>query len=243
MPSSVSPHVVKPRNAALWLLPLLIGYAVLALLGSVLHRPVLSLIAAALLLCALGAMVLRRPSAGGVTAWLIAAAALAIPALAGREQLALAVVPVLILIGMSTLFARTLRLGREPLITRCVRVIEGEQRLALPGVKSYTRGVTLYWACLLGVQAAVLAILILCANPGGLLAAFGIASPLHIAHSVLAWYPEAGCWAVLGIAFAAEYVFRRWHMRHLPDHPSMRRFMTRLMKCWPQLIQDEVRAS
>lgn len=231
-------HAAAPHSGR-WMLPLLIGYALLALLGGVLHRPVLSLIAAALLLVALGVPLLRRRSLGGIVLWLLVAAALLIPALVGRVQLALAGLPILILLAMAGFFARTLKRGREPLIARCVRVIEGEQRMALPGVARYTRNVTLYWACVLGAQAMVLMILLLCARPGGVLEAFGIAVPFAIPRNTLAWYPEAGCWVVLILAFALEYLYRRWALRRLP-HPSLKRFVTQMVRCWPQLLRDEV---
>lgn len=222
---------------SLW--PLLIAYAVLALLGAVLHRPALSVIAAALLLVALAVPVLRRRSIAGALLWLVFAALLLIPTALGRVQLALAGLPILILAALSWLFARTLSRGREPLIARCIRVIEGEQRLALPGVARYARGVTLYWASVLGAQALILAALWLLAKPGGLLAAFGFDLAFAPPRAALAWYPQAGCWAVLVIAFAAEYAYRRWAMRGIP-HPPLNRFLAQLVQRWPQLVREEV---
>lgn len=220
------------------MLPLLTGYAVLALLGGVLHRPVLSLIAALLLLAALLLPALRQRSGGAIVLWLALAALLLAPALAGRIQLALSALPILILAGLSWLFARTLRRGHDPLIVRCIRVIEGEQRLALPGVARYARGVTAYWACFLAAQAIALTVLLLCARPGGLLDAFGVRAPLAIPRYVLLWYPQAGCWIVLVLAFAAEYAFRRWHLRRVP-HPPLKRFLLRLAQRWPLLLRGE----
>lgn len=243
MPSpAASQHPSAPRRTVPLLLPVLVMYALLALLGGVLHRPLFSLIAAALLLLALGVGLLRRPSIAGAALWLLAVLLLMLPALTGRLQLALAGLPILILLAMAWVFARTLARGREPLIARCIRVIEGDGRLALPGVERYARGVTRYWAIVLGAQALILASLLVFARPGGLLDAFGVDSPLTLPRNALAWYPQAGCWAVLIIAFAAEYAFRRWHMRDVP-HPPLKRFLSRLIRRWPQLIQDEVRAS
>jgi len=219
-----------------WLLPVLIAYALLALLGGVLHRPLLSLIAAALLLLALAVPVLRRPSVAGVVLWLVLAALLLVPAALGRVQLALAGLPIAILGVLAWLFARSL--GREPLVVRCIRVIEGEQRLALPGVARYARGVTAYWAIVLGLQALVLAAIWLLARPGGVLDAFAVAAPVAMPRATLAWYPEIGCWAVLVVAFAGEYVVRRWTLRRIP-HPPLKRFLVRLVQRWPQLIREE----
>ncbi len=226
-----------PHASVRWLLPLLIAYALLALLGGVLHRPALSLIAAALLLIALAVPVLRRRSVAGALLWLALAVSLLIPAALGRVQLALAGLPIVILGALSWLFARSLR--REPLVARCIRVIEGEQRLALPGVARYARGVTAYWAIVLGAQAALLAALWLLTQPGGVLDVFGIEVPFAPSRATLAWYPEAGCWAVLIAAFAAEYAFRRWAMRRIP-HPPLKRFLTCLVQRWPELLRGEM---
>jgi len=239
MSSAVSRPTAGSPQSARWVLPLLIGYAVLALLGGVLHRPELGFAAIVLLLIAVGLPLLRRRSVPGIAAWLVFAILMTAAALSGHLQLAFSALPILILIAVAALFARTLRSGREPLIARCIRVIEGEQRLALPGVARYARGVTIYWACVLAAQAAVLIVLLICAVPGGLLDAFGVNAPVAIPRSALAWYPEAGCWAVFAIAFALEYGFRRWRLRHLP-HPSLRGFLTRLVQRWPQLVRDEV---
>lgn len=238
MPPYASNRHATPRLVTRWMLPLLVGYAVLALLGGVLHRPGLSLIAALLLLAALLLPVLRNRSVGALALWLVLAALLLIPAAAGRIQLALSALPVVILCALSWLFARTLRRGQEPLIVRCVRVLEGDERLALPGVARYARGVTAYWACLLAAQALVSLLLLLFARPGGLLDALGVRAPLSIPRDVLLWYPEVGCWIVLVLAFAAEYAFRRWYLRRVP-HPPLKRFLLRLVQRWPLLLRGE----
>ena len=235
--SSSAAHTDASHTTARWLLPLLIAYALLALLGSVLHRPELSVIAAALLLIALAVPVLRRRSLAGAMLWLALAALLLIPAALGRVQLALAGLPIAILGALSWLFARSL--GHEPLIARCIRVIEGEQRLALPGVARYARSVTAYWAIVLGAQALLLAALWLLAVPGGVLDAFGFDFAFAPPRAVLAWYPEAGCWLVLIVAFAVEYAFRRWSLRRIP-HPPLKRFLARLVRRWPELVREEM---
>lgn len=239
MPSAVTPPTITAPRPNRGVLPLLIGYAVLALLGGVLHRPMLGFAAIVLLLAAVGLPILRRRSGPGVALWLAFAAAMIAAALSGHLQLAFSALPILILLAMAMLFARTLRAGREPLIARCIRVVEGEHRLALPGVAHYARGVTLYWACVLAVQAAILTALLFCATPGGVLDAFGIAVPFAIPRDALAWYPEAGCWAVLILAFAAEYAVRRWSMRGIA-HPPLSGFIKRLIQRWPQLLHEEV---
>ena len=213
-----------------------------ALLGGVLHRPVLSVAAALLLLVAWLPSVWARRSAAAALLWLGLATLILVPALIGHAGLALPVLPVVFLAVLSWWFARTLRRGAEPLIVRCIRVIEGDARLALPGVRGYARGVTLYWACVLGALALLSLLLMLFAQPGGWLAAAGVRSPFAISGALLARYPEVGCWAVLALAFAGEYAFRRWHMRGIP-HPPLRHFLMRLVQRWPRLVRGEDEAA
>ena len=223
-----------PRGAP-WLALALLVCGALALAGGLSQRPALSLAAVLLLLLAWLPSILRRRSAGALLAWVVLAALLLVPALLGHVQLALMALPVVFLGGMAWIFARTLRRDREPLISRFVRVIEGEPRLELPGVRGYTRGVTVFWACLLGAMALLSLAIALCAVPGGWLATFGIRAPFALPGSLLAWYPEAGCWTVLPVAFAGEYLFRRWHLRAIP-HPDPRRFVTQIVRRWPALL-------
>lgn len=237
----MSTPAVPRQNAAPrvpWLPVALLACGVLALAGGLLHRHALSLAAAALLLLAWLPSVWRRRSAAAWSVWVLLAALLLVPALMGHPELALMALPVVFLAAVGWLFARTLKRGAEPLITRFVRVIEGEARVGLPGVRDYTRGVTLFWACLLAGMALLSLLIALLAVPGGWLATFGVASPFALPGSLLAWYPEAGCWIVLLAAFAGEYVFRRWHMRHIP-HPPVRRFVAQIVQRWPALVRGE----
>lgn len=231
--SSASPRVP-------WLLPVLIACGALALAGGLTHRHLLSVAAAVLLLLAWLPAVLRQRSVGAIGVWLLLAALVLVPSLLGHAELALMALPVVFLAGIGAVFARTLRRGAEPLVTRLVRVIEGEARADLPGVRGYTRGVTVFWACLLGSMALLSLALALFAVPGGWLAVAGIAVPFALPGSMLAWYPEAGCWIVLGAAFVGEYLFRRWYLRHLP-HPGVKRFVAQIVQRWPELLRDEGR--
>lgn len=223
-----------------WLLPVLVACGALALAGGLTHRHALSIAAAVLLLLAWLPAVLRRRSVAAIGVWLLLAALVLVPSLLGHAELALMALPVVFLAGIGSVFARTLRHGAEPLVTRLVRVIEGEARVELPGVRGYTRGVTVFWACLLGSMASLSLLIALLAVPGGWLAVAGIAAPFALPGSMLAWYPEAGCWVVLGAAFVGEYLYRRWHLRHLP-HPSARHFVTQIVQRWPELLRDDGR--
>ena len=223
-----------------WLPLVLLACGALALAGGLLHRHVLSLAAAVLLLLAWLPAVWRRRSAVALLVWLALAALLVVPALLGHAELALMALPVVFLAAVSWTFASTLRRGEEPLVQRCVRVIEGEARVALPGVRAYTRGVTVYWTVLLGVLALVALALALLARPGGWLETLGVAAPVALPGAWLAWYPEAGCWAILLTAFVAEYLFRRWYLRGIP-HPSARRFVSQIARRWPELVRGSGR--
>jgi hypothetical protein len=216
----------------------LLACALLALAGGLLHHGYLSLASALLLLLAWLPAVWRRHSTAATLAWLGLAALLLLPALFGHAGLALMALPVVFLGGASWLFARTLRSGREPLVARFVRMIEGDVRLGLPGVRGYARGATVYWATLLAALALVSLLIALCAQPGGWLAALGWPAPVALRGSLLAWYPEAGCWALLLAGFAGEYLFRRWWLRAIP-HPGVRRFVTQIVRRWPTLLRGE----
>ncbi|HVX05461.1 MAG TPA: xanthomonadin biosynthesis protein [Rhodanobacteraceae bacterium] len=231
-----------PRSSAAtrvpWLPLVLLACAVLALAGGLSHRHGLSVAAAALLLLAWLPSVWRRRSIAALGLWLALAALLLAPALTGHPELALMALPVVFLAAIGWLFARTLKRGAEPLVTRFVRVIEGEARVNLPGVRGYTRGVTLFWAWLLAAMALLSLLIALLAVPGGWLATFGVTVPLALPGSLLVWYPEAGCWILLLAAFVGEYAFRRWRMRHIP-HPPARRFVAQIVQRWPALMRGE----
>lgn len=230
------PPAARPRRAWWPLIALACGG--LALAGALLRAPTLTLIAVGVLLCAWLPAVWRARRAGAWLAWLAVAALLLVPAALGRPTLALLALPVVCLAAAATLFARTLAPGREALITRCVRLIEGDARVALPGVAAYTRGVTVFWAWLLGAMALVSLLLALLARPGGWLDAFGVAAPVALPGSLLAWFPEAGCWGVLVAAFAGEYLFRRWYLRGVPQL-NVARFVFEMARHWPALVRGE----
>lgn len=235
MPDSATHRRTDAPRRVPWLALVLLACGALALAGGLSHRHALSLAAVLLLLLAWLPSIWRRRSKAALLAWVALATLLLVPALSGHVQLALMALPVVFLGGLACFFARTLRRGREPLISRFVRLVEGDARLALPGVAAYTRGVTLFWACLLGAMAVLSLAIALLAQPGGWLAAFGMRAPFAVPGSLLAWYPEAGCWAVLLAAFVGEYLFRRWHLRAIP-HPDPRRFVAQIVRRWPALL-------
>jgi hypothetical protein len=238
MPATPAHHAPPAATRMPWFGLALLGCALLALAGGLMHRHALSVAAALLLLLAWLPHVWRRRSALALCAWLALAALLLVPAAMGHAELALMALPVVFLSAIAWMFARTLKPGAEPLIARFIRLIEGEARLALPGVRGYARGVTVFWACLLAGMACLSLVVALFAWPGGWLATLGIALPVRVPGSVLAWYPEAGCWLLLLAAFVGEYLFRRWHLRHIP-HPGVRRFVAQIIQRWPMLVRGE----
>src|SRR5690606_15252904 len=99
---------------------------------------------------------------------------------------------------------------------------------------------TAFWAGLLATQAALLGAMLCCQVPGGLLARLGVASPWPIAQAWVQAYLHLGVYLVLGAVFVLEYLFRRWHLRHVP-HLGLHTLLHRLMRRWPQLVRGRGR--
>lgn len=212
-------------------LPLLLAYPVLAIAGAVTRRGGFSLAALLLLLTV---WMLPRLFGGALSAWLSWAAAVAavlVLAALGLTNALLEALPLLIMLGLSWWFGRTLRGGREPLVARFIRVLEGADRLDVPGVPRYARQVTTFWAVLLGLQALVLMALLL----RGLLDVDALPRWVTI-------YQHVGGYLLIAAAFAAEYLVRRWRLRHVV-HPGLHAQALQMMQCWPQLLhgQDSLR--
>jgi hypothetical protein len=215
---------------------LLAAYPVLALAGAFTHWQACSVAAVGLLFALLLWPALSR---GRVLAWLLWLALLggiAWLAQRGLATLALQTVPVLVSGLIAWLFGRTLRRSRQPLVARVIEAVEGAPRLAQPGVARYARQLTWGWALLLGAQACALLVLLACAVPGGLLWAMGVVPPLALSARWALGYVQVGGYGLLLLAFAGEYAFRRWHLRHL-QHLGLREFMARLVSRWPQLAR------
>lgn len=120
-------------------------------------------------------------------------------------------------------FGRSLRAGRTPLITRIVEGLYGQAGMLItPEQRRYTRRLTLAWAVLLcGLTLANL-VLGLCAEPSGVLAQLGHASPLPISDARASLFANLLAYGVIGGFFVGEYLLRgRWFpqrpYRNLPD--------------------------
>ncbi|HET6430634.1 xanthomonadin biosynthesis protein [Dyella sp.] len=207
-------------------LPLLAVYPLLAIAGAISHRRVFSLAALILLLTLwlLPRLVGGSPRAWG--GWLAAVLLVVVMGWLGLAGALLEAVPLAIIAGLAWWFGSSLRAGREPRVVRFIRVLEGADRLALPGVAAYGRRVTIFWASLLCVQALALLVLLL-------LGLVGVALP--------GWalvYQHVGGYVLIAAAFGAEYGWRRWHLRHL-QHPTLQAQAMQLMQCWPQLLHGQ----
>ena len=233
MPLSASKPARRSRRGAL----VLLVYVVVLVAAFASARAWLEELAAFMLISLLLWPALRRRSVVAGSMWLIAAIAIAALALAGRGALALDFMPVMVNAALSALFAQTLARGSEPLIARVIAVLETPERLTLPRVAAYARALTLAWSVLLGAQAIVLALLILCAVPDGLLASFGIEPPVAITGNGWRWYLHLGSYTTVLAFLVVEYAFRRWYLRHI-EHVSLPVFVTRLVRRWPALSRS-----
>ncbi|MEI7035385.1 xanthomonadin biosynthesis protein [Fulvimonas yonginensis] len=234
MHAHVMSHARRARGRAL---PLLLAYPLLAIAGALTHRQAFSLAAIVLLLSLLLWPALRTGRPVPWLLWLGLLAGLAWLALHGLVVLALDAVPVLVNLLLAWLFGRTLRAGAQPLVARFIEAIEGTPRLAMPGIARYARQLTWFWTVLLGVQGIVLAGLLLCEVPGGVLAALGHRPPWPLPAGWVQGYVHAGGYALIVAAFVLEYLFRRWHLRHLP-HLALPVLLHRLALRWPHLIRS-----
>lgn len=216
-------------------LPLLLAYPLLAIAGAVTHRQIFPLLALALLLTVL---MLPRLLTFRIAVWSVWSGALVtllLLSLYGFAGLLLEAVPVLINAVLACWFGRTLGTS-EPLVARFIVAIEGAERLQQPGVARYARQLTAFWTVLLSAQALLLAVLLLGAEHSGLLARFGVASPLQVPERWAAVWLHLGCYVLLGAAFLLEYGYRRWRLRHL-SHPGLHDMLLQLALHWPQLLR------
>lgn len=218
------------------------GYPVLAMAGVLTHREGFSLAACALLLSVLMAPVLATRR---VLPWVVWVATLAVMGwlwMRGMVGLLLECVPIAINVLLASFFGRSLRAGHTPLIARIIEALEGPERLQLPGIAAYARHLTWFWTLLTVTQALVLTVLLLCAEPGGLLGSLGVPSPWPVPAGIAQSYVHVGGYALIACAFLLENAFRRWHLRHL-HHPRLHELVIGVAARWPKLVRGEDPAS
>lgn len=160
------------------------------------------------------ALILLLPALARVRpgAWaLLACVALSLAWLAHTPYalLPLLLVPVLFVALVGWGFARTLRAGRVPLVTRIASALETSGAVPLePEVARYTRGLTRLWAVVLFALAGLDLALALLAVPRGLLATFGIATPWPVGETLWSWCANAATYGLIGGLMVAEFAYR-----------------------------------
>jgi uncharacterized membrane protein len=220
------------------MLPLVVAYPVLAISGAVWHRPALSLAALLVLLTVIALPMLGAGKRRAWAAWLVGAAVIIGTGVLGVGPILLSCVPVLINLALSWVFGRTLLAGRIPLIARIIASVESPARLEEPGIAPYARNLTRFWACFLAIQAMLLAVLLGCAVPGGILFDLGITPPFAVPAAWAMGYAHAGAYVMIAVTFAAEHVFRQYHLRHV-SHPGFRELVMKVAVRWPKLVRGQ----
>lgn len=204
------------NTAALRLL-LALAYPLLAHLASSRDSGALAAIA----LADIAAIVLLLPLLMRRTwAWITAAllaVGLVVLAQSQHAQLPLLLVPVAFVALVAWAFARTLRAGRVPLISKIVAALERQPAAALePRLQRYTRRLTAAWALLLATLALANLLLALLAVPNGLLASFGVAPPMTVSERQWSWVANLLNYGLVAGFFVGEYALRRRWFPHRP---------------------------
>lgn len=226
----------NPDGSGRSVAPLLLAYPVLAIAGAVTQRQIFSVLALGLLVTVLMLPKMLRLRASAWLIWAVALLALALISLNGFAGIVLETVPVIVNALLAWWFGRTLRGGGRPLVARFVVVLEGAARLEQPGVATYARQLTWFWALLLGGQALLLTTLLLFADHSGLLARLGIAVPFQVPERLAAAWLHLGCYILIGMVLVLEYIYRRWRLRHLA-HPGWRNMLVGMARQWPNILR------
>ena len=220
---------------------LALGYTACAHLASLWHSDPLAFAA----MLSLVAMMLVEPLlAGRRWAWLALPLALwGSWALyrAGLAAVPLLLVPVVFVLAIAWVFARTLRPGATPLITRILMGIEGFATVDDVGadLRSYTRRLTAAWALVLGALALLNLLLALVASPDGLLESLGIPSPWPITQEQWSWFANILNYGVVGGFFIVEFAIRK---RRFPGrYKSFADFMRKMVALGPVFWRDLLR--
>lgn len=225
-------------NPALARLLLGAAYPLLAHAASARHDPRL----AALALFDILLILLVAPLARGrLAAW----AAVALAALVLWRVQASALLPVLLLLPpvlfaamVAWWFARTLRPGSVPLITRIASRVEDVAPADMaPALLAYTRRLTRLWALLLAGLALANLLLGLVAVPDGVLARLGYAPVVAVPQAAWSWFANILDYGIVAGMLVVEYVVRT---RLFPDRPhrGLVEFLRRMGTLGPALWHD-----
>lgn len=216
---------------------LLLAYPLLLLAALWLQRSWLSAAAALDLISLLLLGGLARGHGLAWASWLVAVLGTVLLVRHDQAEIVLLLVPVCINAGMAWFFGKTLRAGQQPLVARAILAFEGPQRLALPGVAGYARGLTWAWTLLLGGQALLMLICATAAQPGGIFDRLGSGAAWPVPAYWANWYLHLGGFVVIGVFSVAEFAWRNWYLRHLPhDHP--RAYFAKVVQNWRHVLHD-----
>lgn len=228
-------------NVALARLLLSVAYPFIAHAASTLRDPALAALALLDIVLILLVVPLARRRAWAFGAVAASAAALWFAQDSRVLPVLLLLPPVLFPWLVAGFFARTLRPGQLPLITRIVAGLEqcAPAELA-PALKAYTRGLTRLWAGVLAAMGVANLVLGLIAVPDGLLVQLGYASPLTVSQATWSWIANLIDYGVAALLFAVEYAVRQ---RVFPERPyrDFPDFLRRLGALGPAFWRDVMR--
>lgn len=178
--------------------------------------------------------------------WAWASLAAVVAALAWLAEAPWATLPLLappvVFVGAAGwLFARTLRRGRVPLITRLAAAVHARPVAELdPALAAYTRGLTWFWAALLGALCLVNLVLAVFAVPEGLLAQLGHPTPLPVMEASGSLFANLLIHGVVAGCFLGEYAWRRHRFRAQP-YEDLPDFLRKLAALGPGFWRELVR--
>jgi uncharacterized membrane protein len=117
--------------------------------------------------------------------------------------------PTLVDVWLASVFGRTLRRGREPLIESVIRCMRPPDEPLDPATLSYARRSTLAWMALFLVLALLSLVLAACVRPGGLFDSLHWRAPFEV--GVRTWSLGANLFNYLAVVafFCAEHLYRR----------------------------------
>jgi uncharacterized membrane protein len=196
-------------------------------------------LASLVLLMLLGPLLQRRFWALGVLS--VALAGLYVLAGSRLAWMTLLAPPVLFTLLVAWGFARTLRRGQVPLITRIVRALYVQAGMGMPATtERYTRRLTAAWALLLALLSVINLVLALIAVPDGVLWMLGVQSRWSITHVQWSWFANLACWGLIGGFAVIEYAIRQ---RQVEEHPYRNpvQFVRQLMQLGPAFWRELLR--